>query len=289
MIRCTRAAVLAAALLAAVVPCYAQDALTGTLKTIQTRKSVLVGYVTDAFPMSFAGEGGKAQGYSVELCERIAEEAGKAAGLAQVEIKYVPVTLAERFDAVASGKIDIECATSTITLARMQKVDFTYTTFLDGGSLLVKRGSGIHGIASLIDETVGVIPGTTTEPSLRDALKRGYINAKVVPVKDHAEGMALLQAGKITAYASDRVILIGLLIKAANREAFELAPEQFSIEPYGFAVRRNDSDFRLVANRVLARMYRSGAVLKVFDKWFGDIGQPTPTLAAMYLLNATPE
>lgn len=289
MIRPARAATLAAILLALAVPSHAQDASSGTLKTIQARKSVLVGYVTDAYPMSFAGEGGKAQGYSVDLCERIAEEAGKAAGVPNIAIKYVPVTLEERFDAVASGKIDIECATSTITLARMEKVDFTYTTFLDGGTLLVKRGSGIHGIASLIDETVGVIPGTTTEPALRDALKRGYINAKVVPVKDHGEGMAALASGKITAYASDRVILIGLLMKAANREAFDLAPEQFSIEPYGFAVRRNDSDFRLVANRVLARMYRSGAVLKVFDRWFGDIGQPTPTLAAMYLLNATPE
>jgi ABC-type amino acid transport substrate-binding protein len=289
MIRLTRAALVAGTLLALAVPSHAQEALTGTLKTIQTRKSVLVGYVTDAFPMSFAGEGGKAQGYSVELCEQIAQEAGKAAGLAQVEIKYVPITLEERFDAVASGKIDIECATSTVTLARMQKVDFTYTTFLDGGSLLVKRGSGIHGIASLIDETVGVIPGTTTEPALRDALKRGYINAKVVLVKDHPEGMAALQAGKITAYASDRVILIGLLMKAANREAFDIAPEQFSIEPYGFALRRNDSDFRLVANRVLARMYRSGEVLQVFDKWFGGIGKPTPALLGMYLLNATPE
>lgn len=289
MIRTTRAAVLSAVLLALVAPAHAQDALVGTLKTIQARKSVLVGFVPDAYPMSFAGEGGKGQGYSVELCEQIAQEAGKAAGLAQVEIKYVPVTLAERFDAVAGGKVDIECGTSTITLTRMQKVDFTYTTFLDGGSLLVKRGSGIHGIASLIDETVGVIPGTTTEPALREALKRGYISAKVVPMKDHAEGMAALQAGKITAYASDRVILIGLLMKAAHREAFDIAPEQFSIEPYGFALRRNDSDFRLVANRVLARMYRSGAVLKVFEKWFGDIGQPTPTLAAMYLLNATPE
>jgi ABC-type amino acid transport substrate-binding protein len=239
--------------------------------------------------MSFAGEGGKPQGYSIDLCERIAQEAGKAAGLPQVEVVYVPVTLDERLDAVARGKIDIECATSTITLARMQKVDFTYSTFLDGGSLLVKRGSAIHGIASLVDETVGVIPGTTTEPSLREALARRYVQAKVVPMKDHAEGMAALRAGRITAYASDRVILVGLLMKATDREAFDIAPEQFSLEPYGLALRRNDSDFRLVANSVLARLYRSGEVLKMFDKWFGSIGQPTPALLGMYLLQATPE
>jgi ABC-type amino acid transport substrate-binding protein len=289
MIRSIRTALATAALFALAGQALAQGALSGTLKTIQARKSVLVGYVKDAFPMSFAGEGGKAQGYSIDLCERIAQEAGNAAGLPQVEVVYVPVALDERFDAVARGKVDIECATSTITLARMQKVDFTYITFLDGGSLLVKRGSAIHSIAGLVDETVGVIPGTTTEPALREALARSYIQAKVVPVKDHAEGMAALQAGRITAYASDRVILIGLLMKAANREAFTIAPEQFSVEPYGFALRRNDSDFRLVANRVLARMYRSGEVLKVFDKWFGSVGQPTPALLGMYLLQATPE
>jgi ABC-type amino acid transport substrate-binding protein len=289
MIESIRIALAAGALFALAAQALAQDALSGTLKSIQARKSVLVGYVKDAFPMSFAGEGGKAQGYSIDLCERIAQEAGKAAGLPQVEVVYVPVTLDERFDAVARGKIDIECATSTITLARMQKVDFTYATFLDGGSLLVKRGSAIHSIAGLVDETVGVIPGTTTEPALREALARSYIQANVVPVKDHAEGMDALQAGRITAYASDRVILIGLLMRAADREAFAIAPEQFSVEPYGFALRRNDSDFRLVANRVLARMYRSGEVVKVFEKWFGSVGQPTPALLSMYLLQATPE
>lgn len=278
-----------AALIAFASPVGAQEGSGGTLKTIQARKSVLVGYVKDAFPMSFSGEDGKPQGYSIDLCERIAQEAGKAAGLPQVDVVYVPVTLEERFDAVARGKIDIECATSTITLARMQKVDFTYITFLDGGSLLVKRGSAIHGIAGLVDETVGVIPGTTTEPALREALARAYIPAKVVTVKDHAEGMAALRAGRITAYASDRVILIGLLMKAPEREVFDIAPEQFSFEPYGFALRRNDSDFRLVANRVLARLYRSGEVLKVFDKWFGTIGQPSPALVGMYVFQATPE
>jgi ABC-type amino acid transport substrate-binding protein len=289
MMRPVRTALAAGALLALAAHACAQDASSGTLKTIQARKSVLVGYVKDAFPMSFVGEGGKPQGYSVELCERIAQEAGKAAGLPQVEVVYVPVTLDERFDAVAQGKIDIECATSTITLTRMQKVDFTYITFLDGGSLLVKRGSAIHSVAGLVDETVGVIPGTTTEAALREALARRYVKAKVAPVKDHADGMAALQAGRITAYASDRVLLIGLLMKAADREAFTIAPDQFSVEPYGFALRRNDSDFRLVANRVLARMYRSGEVLKVFDKWFGSVGQPTPALLGMYLLQATPE
>jgi len=268
---------------------WADDPLGGTLKAIKERKAIVIGYLTDAYPLSFLSAEQSPVGYSIDLCRLIAQEAGKAIGVEPLEIRYVPVSLAERFDAVARGKIDIECGTSTITLSRMEKVDFTAMTFLDGGSLLVRKGSAIHNLASLVDESVGVIPGTTTEPALRQALANAYVNAKVVAVKDHAEGMAALEAGKIGAYASDRALLIGLLVKAKDSDRFEIAPEQFSYEPYGFAVRRNDSTFRLVANRALARVYRSAEVLKIFDRWFGALGSATPALLTMYLIQATPE
>jgi glutamate/aspartate transport system substrate-binding protein len=117
----------------------AAEPLTGTLKAIRDRGAVVIGHAKDANLMSFVGPDGKPSGYSVDLCRAIAEEAAKAAGLPQTKIQYVPVTLDNRFDMVTSGKIDIECATSTITLSRMQKVDFTTMTFLSGGSLLVPR------------------------------------------------------------------------------------------------------------------------------------------------------
>ena len=267
----------------------AADLSSGTLKAIKKRGAVVLGYLSDAYPMSFLGNDGQPTGYSIDLCRAIAEEAGKAAGLDPVKIQYAPVTLDERFEAVATGAVDIECGTSTITLSRMRKVDFTNITFLDGGSLLTKRSSAISGIPALVDETVAVIPGTTTEKSLREALAKSFVNAKVVEVKDHAEGMAALEAGKVTAYASDRVLLVGLLLKAKTPGDFVIAAEQFSYEPYGFAVRRNDADFRLVANTALARLCRSGEVFKIFDRWFGSLGKPAAGLVTMYLINATPE
>ena len=267
----------------------AAEPLTGTLKAIRDRGAVVIGYVKDANLMSFVGTDGQPAGYSVDLCRAIAEDAGKAAGLSQTRIQYVPVTLDNRFDMVASGKVDIECATSTITLSRMEKVDFTNMTFVSGGSLLVKRGSAIHGVTGLVDESVAVIPGTTTEKALRAALEKSFVNAKVVPIKDHPEGIAALESGKVSAYASDRVILIGLLLQMGQVDKFGIADQPFSYEPYGFMVRRNDADFRLVANRTLARLYRTGEVLKIFQRWFGKLGDPSPPLAAMYLMNSTPE
>jgi ABC-type amino acid transport substrate-binding protein len=282
-------ALLAACFLLSSGSAPAADPLSATLDAIKQRKAIVIGYLKDAYPMSFIGQDGTPSGYSLELCRAIAADVGKAVGLDPIKIQYVPVTLEGRFDAVASGAVDIECGTSTVTLARMSKVDFTHMTFIDGGSLLVKRGSAIAGIPALVDETVAVIPGTTTEKSLRAALEKSYVKAKVVAVKTHEEGMAALEAGKVTAYASDRVLLIGLLAKAKNPETFAIAPEQFSYEPYGFAVRRNDSAFRLIANTALARLYRSGDVIAIFDRWFGKLGKPSPALVGMYLMHATPE
>jgi len=278
--------VLTAALVAA--PAGAAE-LTGTLKAIKARGAILIGYPPDAYPMAFAGENGIGEGYSVDLCREIAKDVGKALGVEQIAVRYVPVTLDGRFDAVASGKVDIECGTSTMTLSRMEKVDFTNMTFVDGGSLLVKKGSAIRNIVSLVDESVAVIPGTTTERALRDALAKSYVNAKVITVKDHGEGIAAVESGKVSAYASDRVILVGLLAQSKKLDTLTLADSQFSYEPYGFMIRRGDADFRLLANRTLARLYRSPDIVKIFEKWFAALGKPGDVLVMMYALNALPE
>ena len=110
-----------------------------------------------------------------------------------------------------------------------------------------------------------------------------------MPVKDHDEGLAGLQTSKIEAYASDRTILVGLILQARGTARYALIPDDLSYEPYGFMVRRDDSAFRLVANRALARIYRSGAIGAVYAKWFGPLGKPTPALVLMYALQGLPE
>jgi len=279
---------LVAVLLGMAPPAPAQSP-TGTLKAIKDRKAILVGYRTDAYPMSATGTDGQPEGYSIDLCRRIAEEAGKAVGIEKLEVRFVPVTAENRFDAVATGKVDIECGTTTTTLSRMEKVDFTNPTFVDGAGLLVKKGSAIHSIVGLVDETVGVVPGTTTDKALRRALDSSYVNAKVVNVADHTAGLRALEAGSITAYAADRIMLVGLLARSANKAGMQIAPVAFSYEPYAFMVRRGDADFRLVANRALAKVYRSDEIGKVFGRWFQPLGKPSETLLVMFGLNGLPD
>jgi len=283
MHRNLQAPVALATLLAFAAPARA---LEGTLKAVKERKAFVIGYLKDAKPMSFEGPNGP-DGYSVELCRRIAAETGKAVGIEKLEIRYVPLTVQNRIEAVTSGKVDIDCGTTTATLSRMQQVDFTILTFIDGGTLAVKKGSTIRNVAGLAGKSVAVLPGTTTEKALHEALGTKSADTKVVQVSDHASGIKAVEGGKVAAYAADRMLLATMLSQPANAQ-LDLAG-QFTVEPYGFMVRRGDSDFRLVANRALSRAYRSGDVYGIVEHYFGAGATPGDALLLMYQISSLPE
>ena len=263
--------------------------LTGTLKKVADSGTLTIGYRENALPFSYTGSDGKPAGYSIDLCQEIAVAVQQELKLPNMAVRWVPVTPENRVDAVANGTVDIECGSTTASLSRQEKVDFTLMTFVDGASLLIAEGSGLKTVADLAGKRIGVVPGTTTEKAVADFLRSQSITATIVPVKDHDEGLAALQTSKIEAYASDRTILVGLVLQARGTSRYALISDDLSYEPYGFMVRRDDSAFRFLANRVLARTYRSGAIGAIYAKWFGALGKPTPALVLMYALQGLPE
>jgi glutamate/aspartate transport system substrate-binding protein len=190
---------------------------------------------------------------------------------------------------VASGKVDIECSTTTASLSRQERVDFSLMTFVDGGGLLTKSDLKLGAVADLADKRIAVIPGTTTETALAKFLKEEFVSVKTVPVKNHLEGLAAIEKESADAFASDRGILVGLAVTSKDPTRFALPSILFSYEPYGFALRRNDAAFRLAVNRALAGLYRSGDIAQIYDRWFGTFGKPSPAIGAMYMLNGLPE
>ncbi len=284
-----RALIALAMMMALVATTGHAQTLAGTLKKVRDSGTLTIGYRENALPFSYAGSDGKPAGYSIDLCQEIAVAVQQELKLPSLSVRWVPVTPENRLDAVANGTVDIECGSTTASLSRQEKVDFTLTTFVDGASLLTVEGSDVRAVADLAGKRIGVVPGTTTEKALAAFLQGMSLAATVVPLKDHDEGLAGLQTSKIEAYASDRVILLGLVLQARGTARYALIAEDLSYEPYGFMVRRDDSAFRLVANRALARLYRSGAIGAIYGKWFGALGKPTRALAMMYALQALPE
>jgi ABC-type amino acid transport substrate-binding protein len=208
--------------------------------------------------------------------------------MANLAVKWVALSAANRFDQVSNGAVDLECGNTSATLSRMEKFDFSNLIFVDGGAILVLEEATIGRLLDLGGKTVGVVAGTTTEQNLKTALKDKLIDAKVVTVKDEAEAMGALQAKKIDGYAGDRVKLVGLVALAKSDIKYRLVQDDFSFEPYALMMRR-DPAFRLVVNRSLSQIYRSGAVTDIYDRWLARLGKPGPLLIAMYYLNATPE
>lgn len=262
--------------------------LDGTLKKIKSSGTFTIGYRDAAPPFSFSEADKKPVGYSIELCTYVANAVQKQLAMPDLKVNWVPVTAENRIDMVVQGKIDIECGTTTATLSRQEQVDFSLMTFVDGGTLLTTSDKGIREMADFSGKRIAVIAGTTTEKALAEYLKKKSITVQTVRVKDHPEGLKAIEEGMAEAFASDRGILIGL---AASKDPtrYFLANMFFSYEPYGFVVRRNDAAFRLVVNRALAELYRSGLVETIYDRWFGALGKGGEAIQTMYLLNGLPE
>jgi ABC-type amino acid transport substrate-binding protein len=266
----------------------ASPPLEGRLKKIRDAQSIGVAYRADAMPFSFE-ENKQPNGYTVDLCRRVIGALETQLGVKELKIRWVPVTVQNRFDVVAKGQADMECGSSTVTLGRMSQVDFSSFTFVDGTGLLVKASLAAKGIGDLGGKKIGVIGGTSNEKALSEALKNRVVNATVVPVTTREDGLAQLEAGTLDAFASDRVLLVGLAGKAKDPKSLALLADALSFEPYAIALPRGDWQMRLAVNTALAQIYRSGAIVEIYGRWFGAFGRPGPVLEAAYLFGALPE
>jgi len=269
-------------------PAAAQEARP-TLDKIKATGAIAIGYRETSIPFSFVDKEKKPAGYSIDLCLRVAASIQRRLGLKELPVTWVPVTPSSRVPELVRGSIDLECGSTTITFTRMEQVDFSFLTFVDGGSLLATSASKVSGVGDFGGKRVAVIPGTTTERALAAAMQKSLVSARVVEVGDHAEGLAALENGTVDAYASDRVLLAGLTQRAKEPDKLVLGGQLFSYEPYALMIRRGDTAFRVEVNRALASLYRSGEIVPIYEKWFGSFARASALVQALYLLQSLPE
>jgi len=264
-------------------------AQTGTLEKIRRDGAITLGYIENAAPFSSVDAKGEPQGYSVDLCREIARGIGAQLGLAKLDTRWVALTIQNRLEAVASRRVDIECSTTTWTLGRQRNVDFSLITFVDGGSVLTAASSGLGRLADLSGKRVAVIKGTTTEQALRASLARYAPNAEVLTVTTRPEGVKLVEDAKVDGFAADRTTLVGAVLARPGGKSYRLLDEDFSIEPYVFTLPSGDHEYRLAVNRVLARLFRSGDIAKIYERWLGPLGPPSALLSATYFVQGISE
>jgi glutamate/aspartate transport system substrate-binding protein len=279
----------ALALCAMAAPAFPEE-LYGTLKKVHDTKTFTIGYREASFPFAYYDEQKKPVGFAVELCNRIAEAVKQQLNMPDIEVRYLPVNAQTRIPLLTNGTIDIECGSTTNNLARQQQVDFSYSFYITGGRLLASKVSGIKEVDDINGKSVGIAPGSSNERVLKGLIDELKLTPRLVNVRDHAEGMLALETGRIDAYAHDEVGAYAILAKSPQRDRFEVVGRLLSFDPYGLMIRRDDSAFKLVANRTLAMIYRSGEVYQMFDKHFEAFGIPmTPAVDWNFKLNAMPD
>ena len=246
---------------------HAQE-LTGTLKKIKDSKSVVLGYRESSIPFSYVNKLGEPIGYSIDLCNAVVEEVSNALEGTDLTVKHQKVTSETRIPAVRSGEIDLECGSTTANSERKKEVAFSPIFFVAGTKLLVPRSSAISSYRDLRDKTVVVTAGTTNEPAVRAISEKQHLGIKFLVGKDHAESFAILNDGRADAFATDDVLLYGLVATASAGDRYHVVGEYLSYDPYGLMYRKDDPEFAAIVDRTFSRLAQTRELVQLYNKWF---------------------
>jgi glutamate/aspartate transport system substrate-binding protein len=174
--------------------------LTGTLAKVRAASAITIAYRESSVPFSYLSARNEPIGYSIELCRKLAEAIGEAVGR-ELALKWLAVTSETRIEAIASGRADLECGSTTNNLERQKQVAFSPIIFVAGTKLLVKRGSPIRSYRNLAGKTVVVTAGTTNEKAMQEIARRFKIDFQIVKQKDHSQSYAQVESGNADAFA----------------------------------------------------------------------------------------
>jgi ABC-type amino acid transport substrate-binding protein len=285
--------------------------LTGTLRTISDRGSILIGYRESALPFSFLNKAGQPIGFSLDLCHGIAEDVARQlhrdllepdapAWQQGIRIVYVPVNAEERLPKVMSGAVDLECGSTTANAERARSVGFSPVFFLSGTKLMVPLIDGRARVMSYRDlagRTVVVGTGTTNAAVMRRLAPTVSPAITVLEAPNLDAAWQMLAEGKADAFASDDILLAGYIAKRPDGQKFGIVGDFLSYEPYAITLRRDDSMFADLVKTSFARMASEGLLSRLYTRWLlgrlptGEtLGVPmNPYLSEMYRALGQPD
>jgi len=239
-----------------------------TLKRIKDTGAIMIGVREASVPFSFVDAQKQPQGYSIDLCLRIADAVKNELKMPRLDVRFLPVTSANRIPMVKDGKVDLECGSTTNTRDRQKDVAFAYTTFVAGIKMLAKKSSNVTSIEDLRGKTVVVTKGTTSEKMLKQMNEDRVLKLTILETTDHNESFAAVADGRAVAFPMDDILLYGLISKASKPDDFAVVGRYLSVEPYGIMLRKDDPVFERLVDKTLNDLFQSGEVKRIYARWF---------------------
>ncbi|MBR0907510.1 amino acid ABC transporter substrate-binding protein [Bradyrhizobium liaoningense] len=246
----------------------ASEGLSPTLSAIKRTHTVRLGYRESSPPFSFLDQSGRPIGYSLELCEAIVEEIGVEVDDANLRIDYVKVTSDDRIEAVLQNKIDLECGSTTANAERGKRVAFSPLMFVAGTKLMVPKASNVRAVTDLKGKTVVVTKGTTNEQAMHTADKKFSLGLNIVTSPDHEQSYQMLADGKANAFATDDILLSGLIARHKAQDKFRVTGDYLSYDPYGIMFRKGEPQLSAVVERAFRKLGSNRNLVPLYNKWF---------------------
>jgi glutamate/aspartate transport system substrate-binding protein len=244
------------------------EGLSPTLAGIKTAHVVHLGYRESSPPFSFLDQANRPIGYSLELCEAVVDEIGSEVDDPNLKIEYVKVTSDDRIAAVAQGKVDLECGSTTANAERAKQVAFSPLMFVAGTKLMVSKASTISVPKDLQGKTVVVTKGTTNEQAMRALDKKFALGLNILVSPDHEQSYQMLVDGKADAFATDDILLYGLIARHKSQDKFHVTGDYLSYDPYGIMFRKGDPQLAAVVERTFRKLGTNHDLIPLYNKWF---------------------
>ena len=244
------------------------EGLSPTLANIKNTHVVRLGYRESSPPFSFLDQANRPIGYSLELCEAIVDEIGVEVDDASLKIDYVKVTSDDRIPAVVQNKIDLECGSTTANAERARQVAFSPLMFVAGTKLMVPKASSIQAAADLKGKTVVVTKGTTNEQAMHNVDKKLTLGLNIVVSPDHEQSYQMLVDGNADAFATDDILLYGLIARHKAQDKFRVTGEYLSYDPYGIMFRKGEPQLAAVVERTFRKLGSNRDLIPLYNKWF---------------------
>jgi glutamate/aspartate transport system substrate-binding protein len=244
------------------------EGLSPTLAAIKKDHVVRLGYRESSPPFSFMDPSNRPIGYSLELCEAIVDEIGIEVDDANLRIGYVKVTSDDRIPAVVQNKIDLECGSTTANAERARQVAFSPLMFVAGTKLMVPKASTISAPKDLQGKTVVVTKGTTNEQAMHNIDKKFALGLNIVASPDHEQSYQMLVDGKADAFATDDILLYGLIARHKAQDKYKVVGDYLSYDPYGIMFRKGEPQLTAVVERAFRKLGSNRDLLPLYNKWF---------------------
>ncbi|MFK3780654.1 amino acid ABC transporter substrate-binding protein [Agrobacterium sp. NPDC089420] len=245
------------------------DSQPPTLDTIARTGIIRLGYADRNVPFSYLGTGPEPIGYSIELCLRVADSIKKKLGLPELKIDFVKRTPSNRITLLNDGTIDMECVASTNNEERRKAVWFSYSHFITGTRYVALKSSGMNTVADLAGRTVVVTTGTINISQLNVLNRKLGLNIAVLQNDSTEGGFDMVTENRASAFVMDDILLRSFVAETGRPEDYTISDEYLAPpQPYGLMLRHGDTGFRDAVNEALGKIYESGEIDKIYDKWF---------------------